>query len=106
MDTEELCRQLEAAKNALERALDAARRDQIAEDAAPYIVAECSYCGKPIFSTDKISRGCHRHCYNWLNTHYVRNGKKTWDQLEAEGKIAPKAKPGRPSSDPARDGKQ
>ncbi|GAB5404341.1 MAG: hypothetical protein Aurels2KO_25720 [Aureliella sp.] len=91
MDNEPLIKKLRAAHKAIELALEALAEGGVqgAE------VGTCSFCGEPIFESDRVQRGVHYRCYHNALTR-VRDGETTWEALEKAGLVQPASKGGRP----------
>lgn len=103
MDTQEVEKQLKAARSAIENALRVIRQGNVAAvkemEAAYKSESICMWCGDPILPEDETMRGRHISCYNQIYAKFIRTKKKTMAELEKEGLLDPPAKTGRPEVD-------
>ncbi len=95
MKQEELLKQLREARKTIDRAIKWVDGRIVQEEQEPYVVGECLECKQPIYSNQETTRGIHRECYNALNNQLVRTKRKTWEDLEREGRVGPRGRPGR-----------
>lgn len=93
MDKEPLIKKLRAAHKALELALEALAEGGVEGD----VIGTCTYCGEPIYESERTSRGVHRRCYHKAMSR-VNEGETTWEALEGAGIVQPASKGGRPKS--------
>lgn len=96
MHTQKLVSALRQASKAIQAALNELEQAEtsVSEDRQQY-AGTCQACGLPISESDTLIRGVHQACYHSLFNQFVKTGKKTADELEAEGLLGPKAKSGR-----------
>ncbi len=89
-----LVSKLRQAQRTIDEAIRWVDADMAREDPEPYEVARCIKCGESIYSDQESIRAVHRECYNWLNDNIVRKGLGTWEDLERQGKVGPRGRPG------------
>lgn len=64
------------------------------------VVGICVWCKQPIYQGQGVVRGVHQNtCYSFAQSR-VADGDTTWETLEQEGKVLPKATPGRKKLSP------
>lgn len=95
MKREDVLKQLREARKSIDRAIKWIDHSTVYENSEAYAVGECLECKQPINSDQGTTRGVHRECYNALNNQFIRTKLKSWDDLQAEGRVGPRGKPGR-----------
>lgn len=97
MDIKELEKRLRAAEKAIQKTLALIAQQAPDPSVQRVQVGTCRTCGKALYNSDRITRtDMHLSCYNTIYSDLVRSGKKTIEQLEADGTIGPGGKSGRP----------
>lgn len=85
--------QLNAAQATIAKLIGQLEQEREARQAAP--IGICPYCKQPIAVGDSVVRDMHETCYADARQ-LVLQGKKTWEQLVAEGLAGEAKKGGRP----------